>query len=284
MLKLWNIARLVEQYAPEFDPRQIVPVADRTPEDRWIVSRLERLLPAVERGFETYDYAIAREALDHFFWTEFCDDYVELVKDRFWNEASYSDELRASARSTLWETLRTLLGLYAPFLPFVTEELFQEMYAAHESVPSLHVTAWPEAPAVPIAEVPEIETVRAVLRAVRAERTRTGLGQGRPLTELVVDAADAETRAATRVAAAEPRGGGARPHDPLRPGHGRDVARRRPHRHRPRAQDHQLFERLWPDGGGPVVLCSRAWTSTTARKRPRGARSAAPGSRTTPPP
>ncbi len=89
------------------------------------MSRLERLLPAVERGFETYDYAIAREALDQFFWTEFCDDYVELVKDRFWNEDSYTDEQRASARSTLWETLRTLLGLYAPFLPFVTEELYQ---------------------------------------------------------------------------------------------------------------------------------------------------------------
>jgi valyl-tRNA synthetase len=194
VLKLWNIARLVEQYAPEFRPEQLVPVEQRSPEDRWIVSRLQRLLPVVARGFDKYDYAIAREALDTFFWTEFCDDYVELVKDRFWNEASYPDELRASARSTLWETLRTLLGLYAPFLPFVTEELFQEMFAEHEAVPSIHVTAWPVAPAEPIAEVPEIETVRAVLRAVRAERTRLGIGQGRPLTELVVDATDDTTR------------------------------------------------------------------------------------------
>ncbi len=54
---------------------------------------------------------------------------------------------------------------------------------------------WPEAPAEPLAEVPEIETVRDVLRAVRSERTRTGLCQGRPLPELVVDADDAETRA-----------------------------------------------------------------------------------------
>jgi valyl-tRNA synthetase len=195
VLKLWNIARLVEQYAPAFRPEQLVPVEQRTPEDRWIVNRLQRMLPVVERGFDRYDYAVAREALDAFFWSEFCDDYVELVKDRFWNEASYPEELRASARSTLWETLRTLLGLYAPFLPFVTEELFQEMYAAHEPVPSIHVTAWPVAPAEPIAEVPEIETVRAVLRAVRAERTRLGLGQGRPLTELVVDASDDTTRA-----------------------------------------------------------------------------------------
>jgi valyl-tRNA synthetase len=190
VLKLWNIARLVEQYAPDFSPADLVPIAERTPEDRWIVSRLQRVLPAVSHGFDKYDYAIAREHLDQFFWTEFADDYVELVKDRFWNEASYTEELRASARSTLWETLRTLLGLYAPFLPFVTEELYQYMYAAHEGASSIHVTAWPLAPDAPIAEVPEIETVRAVLRAVRSERTRLGLGQGRPLTELVIQADD----------------------------------------------------------------------------------------------
>ncbi len=163
VLKLWNITRLVEQYAPDFTPDQVVPLTDRTAEDRWIVSRLQRLLPAVERGFETYDYAIAREALDQFFWTEFCDDYVELIKDRFWTEESYTEEQRASARSTLWETLRTLLGLYAPFLPFITEELYQYMYANYEDAPSIHVTHWPEAPATPLAEVPEIELVRDVL-------------------------------------------------------------------------------------------------------------------------
>ncbi len=195
VLKLWNIARLVEQYAPGYTPDDAVALDERTAEDRWIVGRLHRLLPVVERGFDTYDFAIAREALDQFFWTEFCDDYVELVKDRFWTEASYTDEQRASARTTLSETLRTLLALYAPFLPFVTEELYQYMYAAHEGAVSLHVTSWPEAPASPLAEVAEIDLVRGVLRAVRAERTRTGLPQGRPLQELVVDVDDVATRA-----------------------------------------------------------------------------------------
>jgi valyl-tRNA synthetase len=200
VLKIWNIARLVEQYAPEFDPSTIVPVADRTPEDRWIVGRLERVLPVVERGFDAYDFAVAREALDHFFWAEFCDDYVELIKDRFWTEGSYTEEQRQSARSTLWETLRTLLAVYAPFLPFVTEELYQSFYAPHEGAVSVHVTRWPDAPAAPTAEVPEIEIVRAVLQAVRSERTRTRTPQGRPLERLVIDDAgtDDETRAVLR--------------------------------------------------------------------------------------
>ena len=95
----------------------------------------------------------------------------------------------------MWETLRTLLGLYAPFLPFVTEELFQEMYAAHESVPSLHVTAWPKRPR---RRSPRSRRSRRCARSsgrCAPNAPALGLGQGRPLTELVVDAADAETRA-----------------------------------------------------------------------------------------
>jgi valyl-tRNA synthetase len=191
VLKLWNVARLVEQYAADFDLANAPPIATRTPEDRWILHRLEQVLPTVERGFETYDYAIAREALDHFFWDDFCDDYLEIVKDRFWSEERYSEDQRESARATMWETLRAVLGLYAPFVPFITEELYQYRFRAHEGAVSIHVTAWPQAPAAPTAAVPEIETLREMLHAVRSERTRLRIPQGRPLTELVIDATGA---------------------------------------------------------------------------------------------
>ncbi|GIU89027.1 MAG: valine--tRNA ligase [Acidimicrobiia bacterium] len=192
VLKLWNVARLVDQYAPGFDDRLAVPVDQRSPEDRWLVGRLQRILPTVERGFETFDYAIAREAVDHFFWNDFCDDYLEIVKDRFWSEERYTDAERDAARSTMRETLRTLLGLYAPFLPFVTEELYQYLYAPAEGAASIHVTAFPEPVAEPVPPVPEMDVLLAVLHAVRAERTRLRIPQGRPLTELVIDTAGAE--------------------------------------------------------------------------------------------
>ncbi|HEX5095607.1 MAG TPA: valine--tRNA ligase [Acidimicrobiia bacterium] len=198
VLKLWNVTRLAEQYGEGYDLASAAPVATRTPEDRWIINRLEQVLPVVERGFETYDYAIAREALDRFFWDDFCDDYLEIVKDRFWSEERYTDEQRDSARATMWETLRAVLGLYAPFVPFITEELYQYRFRAHEGAPSIHVTAYPQPPVSPTAEVPEIETLREVLRAVRSERTRLRIPQGRPLTEMVIDTSGAapELRAA----------------------------------------------------------------------------------------
>ena len=194
VLKLWNVAKFVEQYAGEFQPENSPAVAERTPEDRWIINRLEQSLAQVNRGFDTYDYAVAREALDSFFWNDFCDDYIEIVKDRFWTEERYTDFQRDSARATMWETLRNVLALYAPILPFITDTLYEHLFAEREGQVSIHVTAWPEVPATPTADVPEIETLRGVLGAVRAERTRTRTPQGRPLTELVIDTDDAELR------------------------------------------------------------------------------------------
>jgi valyl-tRNA synthetase len=199
VLKLWNVTKLAEQYGEGYDLGSAAPVADRTPEDRWIVNRLEQVLPTVQRGFETYDYATAREALDRFFWDDFCDDYLEIVKDRFWSEDRYTDAQRDSARATMWETLRAVLGLYAPFVPFITEELYQYRFRDHEDAPSIHVTAYPEAPATPTAEVPEIETLLEVLRAVRSERTRLRIPQGRPLTEMVVDTSGAAPELRTAI-------------------------------------------------------------------------------------
>jgi valyl-tRNA synthetase len=192
VLKLWNVARFVEQYLGGFDPaRDLVPVEERTPEDRWIVGTLERLVETVTAELEVFDFAHGREALDRFFWNDFADDYVEMVKDRFWSAERHSDHSRDSARSTLWEALRTLVALYAPLVPFVTEELYQRLYRPHEGTVSLHVTRWPEPPASPTPAVPEMEALRAVLDAVRAERTKARLSQSRPLDELVLDVSEA---------------------------------------------------------------------------------------------
>ena len=237
VLKLWNITRLVEQYAPDFAPEHTVPLAERTAEDRWIVSRLQRLLPAVERGFEMYDYAIAREVLDEFFWTEFCDDYVELIKDRFWTEDSYTEEQRASARSTLWETLRTLLGLYAPFLPFITEELYQYMYAQ------------PRGRAVdprdPLAGSPRRAARRGARDRTGTRRAARGALRADPHGRLPGPAVArarrrrrrrGDTRATLEGMTQSLLGRGARPRHPFRHRHDGNRDPGRPHRHRARAQ------------------------------------------------
>lgn len=202
VVKLWNAARFVVMQLGDWDatgPR--VPLAERTPEDRWLLRSLSEVLEPVHRGFRGFDYAVAREATDRFFWATFCDDYLEMVKDRFWNPDRYDDHARASARATMWEALRVVLALYAPFLPFITESLYQRIYQGIEGTKSLHVTAFPTEASVGGealgAPVPEMDFVTAVLRAVRARRTELRISQGRALEAVIVDVAEGSAFAAS---------------------------------------------------------------------------------------
>jgi len=119
VVKLWNVARLCATYLGDFDAMsQAVPLSERPVEDRWLTSRLDQLIEQMTESFESYDYALAREAFEKFFWNVYCDNYLEIVKDRFWRPETYDENSKAAAQTTLWESLRVVLALAAPFLPF----------------------------------------------------------------------------------------------------------------------------------------------------------------------
>ncbi len=188
VVKLWNAARFVLMQLEGFDPKAPRPEATtRTAEDRWLLNELNQVTKRVSEGFEKYDYAKGREALERFFWGTFCDNYLEIVKDRFWNPDRYNDEARASAQATLWESLRTLLGLFAPFLPFVTEELWQNIYKPHEDSVSLHVTEWPKVETSWDQDVPEMKLVLNILRGVRQLRTQNQFSATAQVKKLIID-------------------------------------------------------------------------------------------------
>ena len=200
VVKLWNAARFAMMQMDGFDPDAARPAfADRTPEDRWLLSSLNGILRPVEKAFEGFQYGPARELTDRLFWATFCDDYLEMVKDRFWNPERYPESARESARATLWEALRTLLSLYAPFLPFVTEELYQQIYKPYEGTVSVHVAGWPTHRDEHDVTVPEMDVVGGILRAVRAARTEMRVSQTRQLASLTIDLSGASEQLATTV-------------------------------------------------------------------------------------
>ena len=94
-------------------------------------------------AFEKYDFVRVRLDAENFFWHEFCDEYLELVKDRMYNSAAYTPEQVNSAKYATYTALLTILKLFAPIMPHITEEIFNLYYSEKENVKSIHLSGWP---------------------------------------------------------------------------------------------------------------------------------------------
>jgi valyl-tRNA synthetase len=111
-----------------------------------------------------------------------------MIKDRLGEDG-------ASARWTLWESFRVLLGLFAPFAPFLTEHMYQQFYRAHEGVVSLHLTSWPVADERWRGDRSAVDQLAVILDATRVLRSGQRLGNSARLSQLIVQAHDAQAQA-----------------------------------------------------------------------------------------
>ncbi len=188
LTKLWNAAKYVLMNLTDFEPdaAKNVPVSDRFIEDRWVLAELNKTIAEVRKNLDKYDNYNSRAAIDTFFYEVFCDQYLEFIKDRFWSPEKYSAESKLSAQWTLYEVLRAVVGLYAPFIPFQTEELWQQIYKAYEGGETLHLTAYPSVDGKRDTDVSEMQIALDLLKIVRGMRTEQKIGNGAKLETLTV--------------------------------------------------------------------------------------------------
>jgi valyl-tRNA synthetase len=176
--KLWNASKLVEQLAAD--------APDERPElagiDRWLLASLDEELASLTDRLENREFSKARDGLRSFFWHTFCDDYLEIAKQRV------RDGGDASAAWTCREAHRRFLKMFAPVLAHVTEELWQELYAdgaTGEAAESVHLADWPEQMGVE-ADRGAGEAALAVVGALRKYKSERNLALNEPLERVRV--------------------------------------------------------------------------------------------------
>ena len=170
--KLWNATRFVMMNLEEKTPEQLGSpnIEDLELGDRWILSRLNQVIKQTRENLESYGLGEAAKGLYEFIWGDFCDWYIELIKPRLWKESG--DRSRLVAQQTLAQVLENILKLLHPFMPHITEELWQTLtqkegeFLALQTYPQVNVELID--PHLEETFVNLIDTIRTI-RNLRAE-------------------------------------------------------------------------------------------------------------------
>ena len=169
--KIWNAAKFVlmnlEDANEDFLKDDISNIKLEI-EDKWIISKLNTLTKEVAVNIDNYDLGVALDKIYTFLWNEFCDWYIEIVKTRLYDK---ENETRKSAQYVLNKVLGDTLKLLHPFMPFVTEKIYMELYNNDESIMIAKYPEYNEKLDFKVEEE-QIEQIKEIITGIRNIRTK----------------------------------------------------------------------------------------------------------------
>jgi len=189
LIKLWNAFRFAEPYCEQFDGTKPEKLGSL---NEWLLDKSSRCFDRYTTYFAQHEFSLALDSVEKFFWHDYCDTYIELVKDQLMNPDLYKPEEVQATRWTLYHVGLRLLQLYSPFVPHITETLFGLMYQKREGKDSLYCTRYNEyqqkyeyGESVAI-----IEDIIRLVGCVRKLKTEQQLSLKTELAELEIVCAD----------------------------------------------------------------------------------------------
>ncbi|WP_243018029.1 MULTISPECIES: valine--tRNA ligase [Candidatus Cardinium] len=189
--KLWNAGKFILSHfatiAGISQPLSLHALKLTHTLDRWLLQSLAELTEKVELHLRSYGYAEALELIERFFWSVFCDDYLEISKTRVYNQMGQDDQGQRSAIITLYHTFYGLLQLFAPILPHITEELAQGLYPDKGSIHQRG--SWPKwrlTTTLSQAQVEQVGVLRTIIGLVRKAKADGKLSIKAPIRLLAI--------------------------------------------------------------------------------------------------
>ena len=180
--KIWNAMRFVIMNCE--DDFSKLDESKFTLEDKWILTGLNRLINEVTFNFENYDYGVALSKIVDFLWESYCDWYIEIAKSRLFDKEC---DTRLEAQYLLNYVLGVSMQLLHPFMPFVTEEVYDNLFIDRKTE-SIMISDWPDADKVP--SFPEDEkmmtTLMSAIRSIRNIRAEMGVAPSRKAHVILV--------------------------------------------------------------------------------------------------
>jgi valyl-tRNA synthetase len=188
--KLWNATNFVLENTDGKDTGVNDEAVDLSAVDRWIISALQRTEAEVTRQLDNFRFDLAAQALYEFVWDEYCAWYLELVKPVLWDENA-SVERQRGTRRTLVRVLEAILRLAHPFMPFITEEIWQRIKAlAGKSGDTIMLQPWPEAESAKVdaAAEADIDWVKTLMLGVRQIRGEMNISMAKRIDVILANA------------------------------------------------------------------------------------------------
>ncbi|NLG89261.1 MAG: valine--tRNA ligase [Clostridiaceae bacterium] len=183
--KLWNAFRFARPHLQYID---INAEFELMPVDRWIIERCKQTMVYAERLLEQYEIGSARHKIDDFFWKDFCDNYLEIVKERLYQPEKHGHRQRLSAQFALYFCMLNLLKLYAIYVPHITEYIYQDFFRKHEKSISLHRLCWETEETVDENIILFGEKLKDVIAEIRKYKTGKALSMKAEIEKVVIEA------------------------------------------------------------------------------------------------
>ena len=175
--KLWNVSKFIEMHLKDYKDKEF---NEYEYIDKWIIGKFEIMEEQFLNYLDDYEVGLALNTLEKFFWN-FCDNYIEIVKHRLYRPEEFGDMARYSGQKTVYMLLYKLLQDFSIFFPFITEEIYQELYNGKKSI---HITEINPLNYRFASEIKNGDLIIDIISQARREKSNNNLSLKTPIKNL----------------------------------------------------------------------------------------------------